>query len=383
MFVIGYKGLKTYIRKKEFMSIYFRALLLLLMSLALFLGFLNLFFPEPTPYDFNRLHIFLFNLCAGGSIILHFTEGGERISKKVILFLILAVTYAVFAFLKIYIPVLIITVILCIIVETTRTRRFSLFPSAFFSRHTPVSEKFHQASLLCLSMGLLISGLVILNNEYFHLVTLQKLQLDTFFLGFSFPLSLITMSLIFSLMDDKDALVLFLKNLSFWNVNLGVIFFFLFIIFQRLTPQVVVTLILFLTVIMIFYMFITLGKELQQKAFLISGISFLMYTAVTGILYILFELMPGYSPEKMKWLLRLHSFASLYGWNLCGLAIICRYNDFPLGLHSKNIILLHWITVILLAPLGSYFRFFAVCTTLCYIFILYAIFFTRGNTLVR
>jgi hypothetical protein len=212
-------------------------------------------------------------------------------------------------------------------------------------------------------------------------VTLPKLQLDTFFLGFSFPLSLITMSLIFSLMDDRGAVVRFLKNLGFWNVNLGVIIFFLFIIFERLMPQVVVTSILFFTVILIFYMFITLGREMQQKAFLISGIGFLLYTAVTGILYILFEIMPGYNPEKLEWLLRLHSFASLYGWNLCGLAIICRYHDFPLKLHSKYIIVFHWITVILLAPLGSYFRFFSISATVCYVIILYAIFFTDGKTI--
>jgi len=365
------------------MSISFRAILLLLMTLALFFGFLNLFLRETTSYDFNRLHIFLFNLCAGGAILLYFTEGTKKVSSNVILFLILTITYAVFAFLKIYIPVLIITGVLCFIVESARIRRFSLFPSAFFRQAAPVSEKFHQASLLCLSMGLLISALVIINNEYIHIVTLKKLQLDTFFLGFSFPLSLITMSLIFSLMDDRGDLILFLKNLSFWNVNLGVIIFFLFIIFQCLAPQVVVTFILFITVIMIFYMFITLGKQLQQKAFLISGIGFLLYTAVTGILYILFELMPDYSPDKLKWLLQLHSFASLYGWNLCGLAIICRYNDFPLRLHSKYVIALHWITVILLAPLGSYFRFFSVCATVFYVIILFAIFFTRGQAPVN
>jgi hypothetical protein len=363
------------------MSIYFRILLLILMSMALFFGFLNLFLPETTSYDFNRLHIFLFNLCTGGAILLYFTEKKKEVSGNVKLFLILTIAYAVFAFLKIYIPVLIITVALFIIVETVRIHRFSFFPFDFFRSEIHVSDKFHQASLLCLSMGLIISGLVILNNEFYNVVSLRKLQLDTFFLGFSFPLSLITMSLIFSLMDDRGAFVLFLKNLGFWNVNLGVIIFFLFIIFERLMPQVVVTSILFFTVIMIFYMFIALGKKMQQKAFLISGIGFLLYTAVTGILYILFELMPGYDPEKLKWLLKLHSFASLYGWNLCGLAIICRYHDFPLQLHSKYVIAFHWITVILIAPLGSYFRFFSITATIFYVIILYAIFFTDGRTL--
>lgn len=361
------------------MSIRFRIVLMTLMLLALFFGFLNLFPHGTTQYNLNRLHIFLFNLCTGGTIILYFSERQNHISKKVLLFLVLTVAYAMFAFFNIYTPVLVITLMLCLIVETIRIRRFRLFPFDFFKSDMPVSEKFHHASLFCLSLGLLISALVIINNHFLSIVTLPKLQLDIFFLGFSFPLSLITMSLIFSLMVDKGAMILFLKNLGFWNVNLGVIIFFLFIIFQDLMPQVVVTTILFLTVIMIFYLFVTLGRQLQQKAFLISGIGFLLYTAITGILYIIFELRPGYNPDKLKWLLQLHSFAALYGWNLCGLAIICRYNDFPLKLHSKYVITLHWITVILLAPLGCYYQFFAVAATVCYFIILYVIFFSRGK----
>jgi len=361
------------------MSIQFRAVLLILMSLALFFGFLNLFINQSIAYDFNRLHIFLFNLCTGGSILLYFSEGNKNISRKVWAFLVLAIAYAIFAFLKIYLPVLIITLVLCYIVETIRIRRFSYFPVDFFKSDVSVSEKFHHASLLCLAIGLLLSGLVIINNQYIPVVALPKLKLDTFFLGFSFPVSLITMSLIFSLMREKNSATLFLKNLGFWNVNLGVIVFFLFIIFQRFVPQIAVTSVLFLTVIMIFYLFVTLGKQLQQKTFLTSGIGFLLYTAVTGILYIVFEFRPGFTPEKMKWLLNVHSFASLYGWNLCGLAIICRYNDFPLKLHSKYIIALHWITVILLAPLGLYYRSFAVLATVCYVIILYVIFFTSED----
>ena len=109
------------------MSIYFRTVLLILMSLALFFGFLNLFLPETSSYDFNRLHIFLFNLCTGGAILLYFTEGKKEVSTHVKFFLILTIAYAVCAFLKIYIPVLVITVALFIIVETLRIRRFSLF----------------------------------------------------------------------------------------------------------------------------------------------------------------------------------------------------------------------------------------------------------------
>ncbi len=363
------------------MSTQFRAFLLILMTTALSFGFISLFIPEHSiPYNFDRLHIFLFNLCSGGTILLHFTEGGSRLSGKVKLFLGLSIAYAIFAFLNIYIPVLIISIALMVIVESVRIRRFSFFPYDFFKPGAPVSEKFHQAALLCLSLGLFISGMVLLNNEYFKIVNgFPKLQLDTFFLGFSFPLSLITMSLIFSMMADDGRVIMALKNIGFWFVNLGVIVFFLFIIFEKLAPQVFITTILFFTVIMIFYLFVTLGENLQQKAFLVSGIGFLLYTAVTGILYIIYEMAPGYSPENTKWLLRLHAFASLYGWNLSGLAIICRYHDFPLRLHSPSLLMLHWITVAAIAPLGCYYPAFSVAATICYGIILYTIFFAKGR----
>lgn len=361
------------------MSKPFRLFLMLLMTTALMFGFFSLFAPKTLPYNFDRLHIFLFNLCSGGTIILYFTEGKARISPKVLAFLFLSIAYAILAFLEIYVPVLVITLTLMAIVETVRIRRFSFFPFDFFKAAASVSDKFHQASLLCLSLGLLISGLVLLNNEYLKIVTqFPKLRLDTFFLGFSFPLSLITMSLMFGLMRDKGRLVMVMKNIGFWFVNLGVIIFFLFIIFEKLLPQVVVTTILFFTVVMIFYLFGALGENLQQKAFLVSGIGFLLYTAVTGIVYILYEMTPGYSHENMRWLMRMHSFASLYGWNLSGLAIICRYGDFPLRLHSPSILILHWTTVIVIAPLGCYYPVFSIAATICYAFILHLIFFTKG-----
>lgn len=209
---------------------------------------------------------------------------------------------------------------------------------------------------------------------------MPKLQLDTFFLGFSFPLSLITMSLLFSIMSDNGKAILWLKNIGFWFVNLGVIVFFILIIFEKLLPQVFVTLILFATVIMILCLLIILGKNLQQKAFLVSGMGFLLFTAITGIVYIVFEMTPGYTSENYKWLLRIHSFAALYGWNLCGLTIILRYKDFPLKLHSYTLIIFHWITVLVLAPLGCYFPFFAYNATICFIVILCAIMFTKGKS---
>jgi hypothetical protein len=275
---------------------------------------------------------------------------------------------------------MILTLILAGIVESVRIKKFTVFPIGFF-RKEDVSAKFHQASLLCLSIGLFLSCLVIWNNEYLKLISLPKLDLDTFFLGFSFPVSLITMSLIFSLMEDSDQEpFVMLKEIGFWNVNLGVIIFFLFIIFERLVPQVFVTRVLFFTVLMIYLLYRKMGRRLQQKNFLSSGMLFLLVTAITGILYIFLEFTSDYSAVKYKWLMRIHAFASLYGWNLCGLSIICRYHDFPIRLHSTGIIVLHWITVLLLAPFGIYYRPLAIIAVACYMYMIYVLLFSQGNT---
>ncbi len=359
------------------MSNTLKLILMILMTTALLFGFLHLFVPGRTFYNFERLHIFFFNLCSGGTILLYYTEKKDKMTIKTALFLALAVTYALLSYFKIYPPAIIIAFILSGLVESVRIKKFSVFPLDFFKSRILVSAKFHQAALLCLSIGLLISGLVILNNEYLKILSYPKLQLNTFFLGFSFPLSLITMSVMFSFMEgDFGRPVLYLENIGFWTVNLGVIIFFLFILLEMLIPQIMVTTILFCSVIMIYYLFSRFGVKTQQKNFLTSGMLFLLYTAITGIAYIAFEFSPDYSPEKTKLLLRMHSFASLYGWNLSGLAVICREHDFPIKLHSRTIIIVHWITAILLAPLGTYFRFFAVCALICYMFILYMMLFS-------
>jgi hypothetical protein len=357
-----------------------RALLMVMMTTALFFGYLHLFVPDGEKYNFQRLHIFLFNLCSGGTILVYFSEQRRELSIKGMAFLVLALTYAMLAFLHVYLPAILLALALAVLMETIRIKRFQLFPSDLFKASVPVSEKFHQASLLCLSVGLTMSAAVILNNEFLKLVNLPNLKLDSFFLGFSFPLSLITMSVMFSQMEGEEARIyLILKNLGFWTITLGVTIFFVFIVFNRLMPQVFITVMLVSAVIMVFVLYARLGLRIQQKNLLTSGMLFLLVTAVTGILYIVLELTTDYTPEKYRFLLRLHTFASLYGWNLSGLAVICRYKDFPIRLHSRGFILLHWLTVMVLAPLGEYYRVFAVLAPLAYLGILYMILFTSSG----
>lgn len=360
------------------MNIKTRILFMTMMLLGLSFGFFGLFFPRMQAYTFERLHIFLFNLCTGCTIILYYSEGQKTVSPRTLWFLILALGYAVSAFFNRYLPATIIAFILPVITETVRIKRFGYFPWMFFKPGVPVHEKFHHASLLCLSIGLFLSGCIMINTVYYPVIVMPKLKLDVFYLGFSFPVSLITLSVVFSLMkSDITVKEKILKEISFWTVNLGVIIFFIFILLEKMIPQIIVTLLLTLCVILMFVLFIRLGKREQQKKFLLSGMLFLLVTAVTGIAYIVLTFSPAYDSTQIKWLLKLHAVVSLYGWNLSGLSVIMRFDSFPIKLNSSLVILFHWAIVTILAPLGNNLRFFSVLTILCYAVFLYVILFSR------
>jgi len=322
------------------------------MTLALLSGFVHAIWPE-APVSFKRLHVFGFNLLTGGSLILYHTEGGSSLSPRVKAYFSLALLYALFASIGAYIPTLVLSIPLFVLVESVRIERFSLLPLDFF-RRVPVSEKFHQAALLCLSIGIVFASLVILNNEYLKLVSYEKLALDVFFLGYSFPVSLITMSVMFSFMTEREgSLVAVLKEIGFWLVNLGVIVFFAFIIFGLAIAEIIVATTLFATVFMIFFLFLATALNVQQKTFLVSGMAFLLLTALTGILYILQYFVPSLGQYREQ-LLVFHAMVSLYGWNLSGLFIIIRWRDFPIQLNSALAMALHWVIVVVLAPIGKY-----------------------------
>ena len=350
------------------------------MITALSCGFLHHLIP-PSVLNFERLHIFLFNLVAGGTLLIYFTENTRRLSGTALTFLLLAILFAFCAFMEWYAPTLIIPLLLSVIIESVRVQHFgSCLPMELFSAGEPTSKKFHQASLLCLSLGLVISSLAIVNSEYTHWFTLKKLTLDTFFLGFSFPISLISMSVIFALMKNHTApLSTFLKEVSFWTINLGVIIFFLFILANWFIPQVIISTVLFFTVSLVLYLYLKQGIRLQQKSFLTSGIVFLVITSITGILYIFLEFSGSYSHEKALPLLRMHAFTALYGWNLSGLAVISRHGDFPIRLHSQKVIILHWVTVLFLCPLGYFYPLPAFAAVICYGYLLYTLLFNHGQ----
>lgn len=357
----------------------FKTILVVMMATALACGFGHHLVP-PAVLNFERLHIFLFNLCSGGTLLMYYTEDRPFLTRRTLLFLALALAFALCAFLQWYIPAMFIPLALAWLVEAARIDHFgSRFPRALFSGHEPVARKFHQAALLCLSCGLAFSSPVICNSVYLHWFINDKLRLDTFFLGFSFPVSLISMSVIFSLMKQEAIrFTELLKEASFWIINLGVIVFFGFILAGLFTSQVAIASLLFVTVAYIFSLYWHEGIPLQQKAYLTSGILFLLVTSLTGIAYIFLSFSSWYTPEISHPLLRLHAFTALYGWNLSGLAVIGRHNDFPLQLHSRQVILLHWLTVLVLCPLGYFLPVFAVLAVLAYTWLLLRLFFIQG-----
>ncbi len=355
-----------------------------LMIIALIFGFIDIYFPAKN-YSYERLHIFLFNLCTGGSIILYYTEARTKMSGYVCVFLAVSLIYAISAFLKIYPITIFASIILIAMVEKIRIKKFSFSPFLFFRKNEPVSKKFHDASLLCLSMSLAIASLVILNNVYLKLITIEKLTLNTFFLGFSFPLSLITLAIVFSMIEDNEiSSIKFIMEMCFWTITLGVIIFFIFILSEQAIPQIFVTFLLFAAVITILILYIHFTDRAQQKFFLTSGIGFLIVTAITGILYIFLHMSKTYNnPEAIKLLIRIHVFASLYGWNLCGLSVICRFNDFPIKMHSSVIISLHWLIVIVLAPMGIFYGWCAILAVTGYSFITLTLFFSNNKEIKK
>ena len=107
------------------------------------------------------------------------------------------------------------------------------------------------------------------------------------------------MSVIFALMHRaKKPITRYLKAISFWVINLGVIIFFLFILAKWFVPQVIIASILFITVSLVLYLYMYQGIRLQQKSFLTSGILFLVVTSITGIIYILLAFSDSYDPRR-------------------------------------------------------------------------------------
>ncbi len=347
------------------MSFTFKVFLWVMLVLALAFGFMHLVIPD-FPLDFQRLHVFFFNLCVGGGLILYLAQGRDRIGPLILAWFAVSMAYGLSAFFEQYWLTLVLTLPLLAMAERERVRIFPWFPVDFF-RGGAVARKFQHAAMLCLSMGLIIAGLVIVNNEYLHLFHRPKLTLDVFFLGYSFPISLTTFYLLFGFMPrrQRDRLYRAIGEYSFWSINLGVIIFFVFIIFELPVAEMAIATLLFLSVVLVLVHFARYGQPTQQKVILLSGMAFLVFTGLTGLLYILKYTVPAVAAWD-DYFLTLHSTVALYGWNLSGLFIILREKDFPTRLHSWIIVSLQWSGVFFLTPLGKYNLVFAVPALVIY-----------------
>ena len=117
------------IHKQFFLNRNLRIFILALMVLAFMFGFADQVWDR----NFERLHIFLFNLCAGGFIILCHTENEARPSTRCYTFLVLSLVYAVSAFLQLYTIAALLSFSLGLLVELIRVRSFSFIPSDLFN----------------------------------------------------------------------------------------------------------------------------------------------------------------------------------------------------------------------------------------------------------
>lgn len=344
-----------------------RQILLTVMLSGFIFGFADLVSDR----NFERLHIFLFNLCSGGFVILYHTENTSVPSPRTFGFLVLSLLYALFAFLQIYLPAAVISLILAFLVESIRLQNFPFFPADLFSTRTPVVDKFHHASILCLSSSLAIAAFVVVNNDVLHWIANKNLTLNLFFLGYSFPLSLMAMSVMFSFIEKPVKKIhVILIDVFFWFITVGVFVFFVFILLNLRTAQFMIATALFLIVAMILAFFLVHGRPVQQKHFLASGMFFLVGTGISGVAYIILAGFPVLFQGYGKLLLNAHAYLALYGWSLSGMLVLIRWNDFPLRANSLWAISLHWIALGVFAPLGKTYLPIAIIATLLFMFFL-------------
>ncbi len=355
------------------MTIYEKLTIYFLVIIGFMLGFAGLVFPHQKDlliwtssesFQIQRLHIFFFNLIAGGTVILWFTNKESKFSKSTWLYLAISFLFSISVFLNLYMISLILGIVLVFLVERVRIHHFGFFPFSFFNYKVPVERKFHLASLLCLSIGIILAELTILNNYYLQILPSNVLPLNYFYLGFSFPLSLIIFSIIYDLMGHKDDPILKMqKEVSFWFVNIGVIIFFIFIILKIAIGEIICASLLIIYILFTLYLFLKNSTYFINKKFLISGIFFLILTSLTGLSMIYLQFLhPDISSYQFlnNLLLQMHGYLALYGWSLSGLIVIIRNLDIQQKYQSNRKILIHWFLIVMIVPIGILNLWFAL-----------------------
>lgn len=371
------------------MNLFYKRLFFGLIFLGFIFGLMQYLIPNQTAlvtlkyhnyFQIQRLHIFLFNLVAGGTLLLWYSTGEKKFNSMVKMYLVVSFIFSIVIYFNQYIIGIFLSVVLAVIVENVRIKKFSFIPLDFFTKKLNISQKFHQAALLCLSMALIISALVMLNNNVFKRFDLLNLVLDDFFLGFSFPLSLITFSLMFKYININEVVKLMkLQEISFWTVTLGVIIFFVFIIYGYFPGEIVLATILLIAVLLFFYIFKINYKPIEEEKFLKSGIYFLILTSIIGVSIVLLN-QYSHNEEINNIFYNYHSYLALYGWNLSGMILLIRKDEFPIKTYNNFIFISHWILILIMIPIALKFPIVSIPTSLFFGFFLYYIFFSKSKT---
>lgn len=355
-----------------------KLILVVTFAIAFLFGFLHLFLPG---HDFERLHIFLFNLCGGGTMLIAYAQA-RRHAPLAVLFYSGSVAYTMSAYLQRYRIAILIAIALAFLAERVRATRFQFFPIDIFRAATPVAEKYLHASLLCLSISLALSSIVI----WGHLAGFplpRRLTLNIFFLGFSFPVSLATMSLISRNLNRLEAKAIKrIEESIFWIITLGVVLFFAVILLEIIAAELAMAVMLSISVVILFAIHIWAGLDAPSRRSLTSGMGFLLLTAVTGSAYLAWKAV-GFGQEGGKMILRMHAILSLYGWNMCGIILMSRagissINPLSVASLPRPVIVLHWMIVAILAPIGFYFKPMALVAVAAYSVFLWLSLIRRG-----
>jgi len=324
-------------------------------------GFLKAVMGPDIQLDVGALNIFLFNLATGGTLILTRFAGKSSFTALTVAYYLGALVFAVAASIHLPAACIVSAIFLAVIVEYVRWTQFGWFPEFF--QAVSVSRKFQQAALLCLSSGLFICAATMLNNSYLGLVHLEKLDLHVFFLGFSFPISLSTFSLLFERVEaGSGPPVRRQSEFCFWALNLGVIVFFLFIVSECYPGQILMSLTLFTTIMVALSLHLKYTPRNQEATLLTSALAFSIVGSLSGIAYVLLLwTSENYTPGIV---LSMHAAAAVFGWNMVWLMLTARKGQYPLAFNTKVLLGIHW-TLVVLIPFARESVVAAVPAALC------------------
>ena len=188
--------------------------------------------------------------------------------------------------------------------------------------------------------------------------------MHVFFLGFSFPISLSIFSTVFKRIESTGRhYPRIFGEFCFWGLNLGVISFFFFIIFEIYPLQMVAALALFGATILTIIMHVTRSERGDEWLMLSSAFGFLILGSLTGIFYVL--ILWKSAAYTSGGFMSLHSAATIFGWNLTWILVTSRHKKLPLVVGTGKLVVMHWAFVLLIPPARTDATFSVIATIAC------------------